>query len=302
LLKAVKLPIAMPFHFKKSESPAKAVRRVCREHLGEALECLRKSRHSAAIHGVRKEIKKLRALIRLVRGGISRGDYRKTEDALRRAADQLAAPRDARVMLQAFEQLAGGESARRFPKILKALQKNCRREARRFRDEDSVAIAKKRLQKISRRCAKLKIEASGWAAIEPGLQESYRRGRQACELARRQPTSENFHEWRKHAKNFWHQLRLVCPAWPAAARVLTDRLEQLGELLGEEHDLSLLKQFIATHCAEEAGEAAGLNRLIAASQKKLRAAALKLGSRLYAKTPLVICHRLGNYWNDWRGQ
>ncbi len=32
----------MPFHFKKAESPARAVRRVCRERIGAALGCLRK--------------------------------------------------------------------------------------------------------------------------------------------------------------------------------------------------------------------------------------------------------------------
>ena len=41
-------------------------------------------------------------------------------------------------MLKAFEKLAG-RSARRFAGIEKALQKNCRREARRFRKDDSVA-------------------------------------------------------------------------------------------------------------------------------------------------------------------
>ena len=51
----------MPFRFKKSESPAKAVRRVCRERIGAALGGLRKGGRPAAVHGVRKEIKKLRA-------------------------------------------------------------------------------------------------------------------------------------------------------------------------------------------------------------------------------------------------
>jgi CHAD domain-containing protein len=292
---------AMPFHFKKSEPLDKGVRRVCREHLGEALKRLRKSRHPAAIHGVRKEIKKLRALLRLVQGGIGRGDYRKTENALCRAADRLAASRDARVMLQVFEQVAGGKTTRRFPKIWEALQKNRRREARRFRGDNSIAAAKKNLRKTDQRWAGLKIKIPGWAAIEPGLRESVLRGRQTCELARRQPSSEHFHEWRKQVKNLWHQLRLLCPAWPAAS-VLTDRLEQLGELLGKEHDLSLLRQFIHDHCADEAGEAAALNQLIEASQKKLRAAALKLGARLYAETPAAVCRRLGNYWNDWRGK
>jgi len=290
----------MPFHFKKAESPAKGVRRVCREHIGEALGRLRKSRHPAAVHGVRKEIKKLRAIFRLVHGEIERDDYRKAAKTLRRTADCLAAPRDARVMLKAVEKLSGGGAARSFPKIQKALQKNCRRKTRRFRNEDSVALAEHFLRKINRRVADLKIKAVGWTAMEPGLRKSYRRGRMALKLSRKQPLPENFHEWRKHVKSFWYHLRLLCPEWPAAVRIMSDKLEQLGELLGDDHDLVLLKQFVAEHCTGQSREAAALNQLAESRQEKLRAAALKLGTRLYAETPAAVCARLGNYWNAWR--
>lgn len=292
----------MPFHFKKLESPAKAVRRLCREHIGEALGCLRNSRHPAAVHGVRKEIKKLRAIFRLVRGEIDRGAYRKAAKALRKAADCLAGPRDARVTLKAFEGLAGRAAAGRFPEIQKALQKHCRRETRRFRHADSIAVADQILRQTNRRVGDLKIKAAGWTAIEPGLKQSYRRGQQACARVRQKPSPENFHEWRQHVKNLCYHLRLLCPDWPAAARVLTDKLELLGEQLGDDHDLVLLKQFVAERCAGQTKEAAALNQLIASRQEKLRSAALKLGVRLYARTPAVIGRRLGQHWNAWRGE
>ena len=295
------LPVVMPFRFKKSESPAKAVRRVCRERIGAALGGLRKGDHPAAVHGVRKEIKKLRAIFRLVRGEIGRGVYRKGAKALREAAGSLTAPRDARVMLKVFERLAEG-GARRFAGITKALRKNARREGQRFRKDDSLRRAERLLRRTDRRVDDLKIKAAGWAAIEPGLKESYRRGREACRLAGNQPSPENFHDWRKHVKDLWHYFCLLYPAWPAEARAYTDGLELLGGHLGEDHDLFLLQQFAAEHCTGRAGEVVALNRLIESRQKQLRAAALKLGSRLYAEAPTVICRRLGNYWDSWRGK
>jgi CHAD domain-containing protein len=291
----------MPFRFKKSESPAKAVRRVCRERIGAALGGLRKGDRPAAVHGVRKEIKKLRALFRLVRGKIGRGVYRKGAKALREAASSLTAPRDARVMLKAFEKLAGG-GARRFAGIERALRKNARREGERFRKDNSLKRAERLLRKTDRRVDDLKIKAAGWAAIEPGLKESYRRGREACQLAGKQPSPENFHDWRKHVKDLWHYFCLFYPAWPAEARAYTDELKLLGAHLGEDHDLFLLQQFAAEHCAGQAGEAKTLNRLIESRQKQLRAAALKLGSSLYTEPPAALCRRLGNYWNSWRGK
>jgi hypothetical protein len=64
----------------------------------------------------------------------------------------------------------------------------------------------------------------------------------------------------------------------------------------------LLQQDVAEHCAGRGGEAVVLNLLIESRRKELRAAALKLGSRLFAETPAVICSRLGKDWNDWRAK
>jgi CHAD domain-containing protein len=291
----------MPFHFKKSESPAKAVRRVCRERIGAALGRLRESDRPAAVHGVRKEIKKLRAIFRLVRGEIGRGVYRKGAKALRAAAGSLTATRDARATLKAFEKL-NGRSAGRFSEVEKALRKHSRKEARRFQKHDSVALADRILRKTNRRVGDLKIQASGWAVIEPGLRKSYRRGRSALRLARKEPLPENFHEWRKHVKDLWFYLRLLHPAWPPKIHVMVDELELLGEQLGDDHDLFLLKQFVAENCAGQIKEVKALNRLIEARQKKLRSTALKLGSRLYAATPADICGRLEHCWNAWQGR
>jgi CHAD domain-containing protein len=281
----------MPFRFKKSESPAKALRRVCRERVGAALDCLRKPGHPAAVHGARKEIKKLRALFRLMRDDISVRTYRKGVKALRAAAGSLAATRDARVMLKAFENLTG-RTAGHYPHIKKALSKHARQEARRFRKDDSVALAERMLRKTQRRVGSLKIKLTGWAAMAPGLKQSYQQGQAACRLAHKKTKPENFHDWRRHVKDLWFYFCLLRPICPAATQSSADDLERLALHLGEDHDLFLLQEFMAKHCAEHPEEAKKLNRLTAARQKKLRAAALKLGSQLYAETPAAFCHRL----------
>jgi CHAD domain-containing protein len=284
----------MPFRFKKSESPAKAVRRVCRERVGAALDCLRKAEHPAAVHGARKEIKKLRALFRLVRGEISVGTYRKGVKTLRVAADCLAATRDARVMLKAFEKLTR-RTAGRYAGIEKALNKHARREARKFRKEQSVALAERLLKKTHRRVGSLKIKLTGWAAVEPGLRQSYQRGQDALRLARRKRVPEDFHDWRRHVKDLWFYFCLVRPICPAATRSEARDLELLGLQLGEDHDLFLLQKFIGKHGSADAREVQGLGALISARQTELRAAALKLGARLYAEKPAAFCRRLGKW-------
>jgi CHAD domain-containing protein len=281
----------MPFRFKKWESPAKGLRRVGRERVDAALECLRKPGHPAAVHGARKEIKKLRALFRLVRGEIKVGTYRKGVKALRAAADCLAAARDARVMLRAFEKLTG-RGARRYAAIEKALNKHARREVRRFRKDDAVALAERLLRKTHRRVGNLKVKHTGWAAIAPGLKQSYERGRDDCRRARKRHVPGNFHEWRRNVKDLWFYFCLIHPGCPGATRATTDALDTLAEQLGEDHDLFLVHEFIVKHCSEHSQEMKDLSRLIAGRQRTLRAAALKLGSRLYAETPASFCNRL----------
>lgn len=287
----------MPFYFKKSESPSQAAQRLCRKRIDEARGQLEHSERPEAIHGVRKEIKKLRAIFRLVRGEIKQNDYKKNMKALRVAADCLAASRDSRVTLRAFEKLTG--RSQRFAGVEKALQKYCKRASRRFQKHDSAAQAERLLRKTGRRVDKLKIEASGWAALEPGVDQAYSRGQASWEAVRQEPSAENFHEWRRHVKDLWYHLRLLCPNWPAATRDLVENLKFLGDQLGDDHDLDLLKQFLVDQCDEGDPEGAALNKLIAARQKKLRASALKLGAQLYAESPAAFCRRLGAEWNDW---
>ena len=290
----------MAFHFKKTEPVAKGVRRICRERIGSALGGLRAGGRLVDIHGVRKEIKKLRTLARLMRGETGSSNYRKAAKPLRAAARCLAEARDARVRLLVFQKMAGRPAGRRFPAIEKALRLNCRNEVLRCRSAHSVARAKRSLKRAGRRIDRLRIRSSGWAAIEPGLREVYRQGRAICRRLHAEPSPEQFHEWRKHVKALWYYFCLLFPALPAAARVRTDELESLGELLGEDHDLFLLRQFLSDAFAGPVKEAEALNGLIQAGQNRLRRSALKLGSRLYAEAPAVFCRGLEKHWQAWR--
>lgn len=281
----------MSFRFKKSESPAKALRRIGRERVGAALNCLREAKRPAAVHGARKEIKKLRALFRLVRGEIGVRSYRRGVKALRTISDSLAATRDARVMLKAFEKLTAG-TGNKYTRIGRALRKHARREARRFCKDRSVAAAERLLRKTEHRLGDWKVDWQGWSDLAPGLKRAYERGRAAGEIARCEPATEHFHEWRRRVKDLWYDLCLLYPLRPAALRASVAGLERLGMLLGDDHDLFLVHQFIGRLDGKESKQAKTLDRLVLARQKELRTAALKLGARLFAEVPDKFYRRI----------
>jgi|HubBroStandDraft_1064217.scaffolds.fasta_scaffold83099_2 CHAD domain-containing protein len=291
----------MPFRFKKKESVAKAVRRLCGERLDEALEALERGAKFRAVHGVRKEIKKLRAILRLTRGEIREETYRKHTKVLREAANLLTAFRDAQVKLGAFEDTVKHFRrqlpAQPFPEIKSALRDYCRAEERKL--GGCLKRLKGILTESKEELDHLEVKSRGWKAIGPGLKRIYGRGREAFETAGRKPSETNFHEWRKRVKDLWHQLCLLSPARPHELGVRTHDLETLGNLLGDDHDLFLLKQFIASQF-NGSQNAKTFKKLIVVRQEELRSEALKLGAQFYPKKPNHFCRQIGDYWKTWR--
>lgn len=281
----------MPFQFKKSEPVAKAVRRVFAERIGVACDGLKKADRPEAIHRVRKEIKKLRALLSLVRPELAPTDYRAIRKPLRRAADRLAAARDARVKFRALAKLAENPEVK-FPVVHRLLRKDWRRKMSRMRKGRETSAVGRRLQKAGRRLSRAGLESLSGQVLADGLCRSYGQGWGWYRRAGREPLPECFHAWRKHVKTLWYQLSLLPRPHPKALRRLVADLELLGELLGEAHDVHLLEGFIAENGVQSGGEALALKRLAALRCGELQNSALKLGARLYAMEPAIFAQRL----------
>jgi CHAD domain-containing protein len=294
----------MPFHIKRKESVRKAVRRLWCERLEDALEPLNNGGHAEAVHDVRREIKKLRAILRLVRAEIGKNAYNEHTDALRDAADRLTALRDADVTLIAFDNVVKHFKRKLapqpFPKIRVALKNNRRVEEGRLYKNGSIASVRGILCREKDEMDGLKMKSNGWKAIAPGLKNVYGRGRRAFETAGEEPTAENFHEWRKRVKDLNHQLSLICPARPRKFHARTSKLDKLGDLLGDDHDLFMLGQFVAKRFGHTPG-ARLFQDLVATRQKELRSEALKLGGRFYPTKPGRFCRWIGRDWKKWRG-
>jgi CHAD domain-containing protein len=292
----------MPFRFKKKESVAKAVRRLCGERLDDALETLEKTTKFKAVHGVRKEIKKLRAILRLTRGEIGEKTYRKHTTALRQAANLLTAFRDAQVKLNAFDDIA--RHFRRklpsqpFPEIRNALREHCRAEEKKL--GGTIAPLKGILTESKEELDNLEIKSRGWKAIGPGLKRIYGNGRKAFETVGRVPSETHFHEWRKRVKDLWHQLSLLSASHPRRLHHRVDDLEKLGDLLGDDHDLFMLREF-ALKVSGRTHDTETLEKLISLRQEKLRSASLKLGKKFYREKPGHFSRQIGDYWKRWRG-
>src|ERR1043166_1927328 len=277
----------MAFRFKRKESVRKAIRRLGRERVEDAVECLKDCRRGEAIHCARKDIKKVRAVLRMVRTDIPRKQFPLVRKPLRKAAKCLAVPRDAYVKMKTVADLIGHFKGQLAPGALRHIRAELRHafdaELNRFAKEKTASVVERNFSQAMKELERIELKSKGWKAIGPGVKAAYATGRRAYQIALKDSTPENFHNWRKRAKDLWYQVTLLHRAWPEQIEAMAEELKALGECLGDHHDLVMLWQAVREQPASERypQEIETLNGLIEERERELRAAALEMGARFY---------------------
>lgn len=296
----------MAYRIRHKDSRAQAsLRRIAREEVQAAVRSLDTAALDTgdAVHGVRKRIKRIRALLRLVRPSFE--EARAENAFFRGIASPLGPPRDAAVLVQTFDRVvtaaAPGDADPYAPIRHRLLQHRQAIDAA----QDPVALlrtTREALQDALPRIATWQLDEDGFDAFEAGLKSSYRRGRKAMRAARRHEAEERFHEWRKHAKDHTFHLRLLQPIWPGPMRAVSSCAAELGDTLGLHHDLSVLGSRV--HGMSDIGSdaIASLVARIGSQQRELELHAAALGARLYAESPSALAKAWRRRYAAWRAQ
>jgi CHAD domain-containing protein len=278
------------YRLEPGESPLDGIGRIARGQLGLAIELLGHGGDDGeAIHEARKALKRVRAALRLSRDHLGVDRYRQENVILRDAGRQLSGARDARVLLDTFDELA-----ERHPDELSAPARTQLRtaldataEAAGATDETSASAVVETLADARVRVATWPLpEDGGPEALAAGFERIYRRGRRALRTAEKETSVEHLHELRKRAKDLWHAAQLLRPTAPKRMKKLARRAHRLSDLLGDDHDLAvLLDRSRAQPELLGSGELAALSALVQRRQDRLRREALALGARLYRRKP-----------------
>jgi CYTH domain-containing protein/CHAD domain-containing protein len=287
------------------EDAASGMRRVIVGRLEKATERLREAgedgdARAEAIHGARKDLKKARAALRLIRDEL--GEQFKGENhALRDAARLLSPSRDAEVKLETLDALVAG--AGDAPPAAAALW---REALLADRDRiiggggDQTGAAVEAFAAVTARAPEWKIRADGWKLLAPGLDTAYSEGREAFAALGDSPGVEAVHDLRKRGKDLWYQVRLLRDAWEPLLEATADEIHDFTDLLGDHHDLAVLAEDLGGRPEVDPAQRATLRVLIEARQAELLAAARRSGERIYAEKPKAFGRRLHAYWRAWR--
>lgn len=292
----------MRYRLKLHEPVVKGVRRIGRGQIDQAAAALMGEDRDAGIHQARKCFKRIRALLDMVRPGLSDKAYRREDGRFRDLGRVLAGPRDIHVMRQTLERLQQqrdlGE-ARGVPSALRAWLASWRSQTGRASSDAAVHETQAALAEAHKAFALLRVRAAGFAPLVEGFCGTYARGRRMMTQAYRDgAVDETFHDWRKHVQRHWRQLQLVRNAWPEIIEPRIALASELSEIIGADHDLAVLIDFIRRNRAilGARAEVKALIRSARQEQAGLRAAAHLRGQRLYDLPPEALAQMIETNW------
>jgi CHAD domain-containing protein len=248
-----------------------------------------------AVHAARKDLKRARSGLRLLRP-LSESAYRRENTRLRNAARRLSPVRDDKVLLARLTELIAEEKRPVRRQLLLQARKDVRNARRRDwralrsaeeleRIDEALATAAKRVRKWPS-----PPEAPGDAAPQLAVERLYRKGRKALKRSRKDPSDECLHEARKQTKHLAQALEIVAGAKPPkkAAKVL-ERADDLGDWLGDDHDLAVVESRCLSLPADADKPKRKIARRLEKRRAKLQDKALDTGRKLFrGKTKRVL--------------
>lgn len=258
-------------------------------------------RRGGCIHEARKGVKRLRALLRLVRRGPGQRIFRKENRVFRGIARSLSQRRDVEVQLKTLDKLqrqrGHATAANDFDVLRRRLSKR-RSELLKGSSIRRKAL-KTELDAAIERVKKWPVNGLKRSDARIGIKKTYQRSRKALAMAEQSRTTENLHEWRKRVKDLWHHLDMLRPLCPKILAGLVNDLERLGKYLGDDHDAAMLAEAAKR---SEPRESEMLARMIEAHRVRLQHAAFRLGRHVYAEKPGVFARRIDDCWSAPHGK
>ena len=317
----------MAFKFDIRESLRREIPRIARERIDRVIESLSEKPQPSAesIHEARKDLKCLRAVLRLARGSIN-GEVRRRENIFfRDAGRSLSAARDSQALLEALQRFSRRHRRRLQETTSKqqSIHEFTEKIRGKIEQEKIDALPHEMLRKLVQELREAKRRVGFWfdgTVLQPenewgtfvgtGLRRTYRQGKNVVwqfeMIGPENASDETWHELRKCAKALGYQLRLLRPIWPGPINVLLGEIDQLTDRLGDDHDLAVLRRRMLNepYSPSENQDSADTRHIFLQSldrqRRKLHLESLHLARRIYVEKPGHFEHRLAAYWHAWK--
>ncbi|MEO3386559.1 CHAD domain-containing protein [Mesorhizobium sp. CAU 1741] len=255
--------------------------------------------HDADPHDSRKAIKKLRALLRLVRPA-NPDRLKQAERLYRDAARAVSGARDAKAAVETIDRFIMD-----FPDEVKRCRLDEIRGVFQARSEHTEAslLESARDEALALRDAarqevlavRFDPQMSDGDILKAGFSKTLHKWRKAQKQARGSGDAEDFHELRKVIKALAAQLGLLHEFRKGGFRKHRKKVTELGELLGELNDVHVLRQTLDENDAAlpEAPDVGPFAKLLKKHAAALEKQVLRESRRLYGRRPRKLAKLFG---------
>lgn len=245
------------------------------------------------IHEARKCFKRLRACYRLLKSS-DKATFHQGNQFFRDLSAKLSAVRDSQVIGETLSSLRLDNPGLSDNPLFNELE-------RRLASQQQEAVVQARVQallvsdllkKFLRQFNQTELLPLGEGNLLRDIAKNYAVVRRGWKQARRSGDDDDYHQWRKHAKYYWCQIRLISILCPPPKNKL-DSLDQLCDLLGDYHDLSVLRG----RCVTMQSEAGAVLGAIDERRRALSRAAGNLAGPLFKRSAGRYEDWLTRRWN-----
>ena len=236
--------------------------------------------------------------------------YERERTGYRDAARPLSPVRDTRVLLDALQRLDsnGERSSLDLERLHHRIESRGSSCITSWGPRGGSRSCRKHWHAQARRVEEWQPSRRGGRMLAPALRRTYRGGRKLMRrLADRdsdqsERTDLRLHEWRKRSKVLWYQLEVLENVWPAMMEPFARQVHRLTDLLGEDHDLAVLRDLVRADGEAEmpAESRAAVLEKIDALRRNAQEQAFPLGRRIYAEKPGAFARRMKGYWRTWK--
>ncbi|MBK5197396.1 MAG: CHAD domain-containing protein [Methyloceanibacter sp.] len=258
-------------------------------------------RHSG-VHSARKCLKRLRSLLLLARPGMPEPAFANLTERLAAIARGLAPARDAHALIDAVDKL--GRETEKGPgrgptHSLRAWLEKRRHAAEQNLEKSAASDAMRGLLELRPAFAGLAVYPDDFGSLAKGLRRCYRATRKCFQQGLATDREEDLHEWRKGVQHHWRQMQLLAPCWPSELTARAEAARSLSQILGDDHDISLLGRLISTPTMTfgSPDETAAFLKRCRKRHKALREEAGTQGELLFAERSRPFAERIEAYWS-----
>lgn len=257
-------------------------------------------RHQS-VHEIRKNMKRIRAVMRLIRDGVGYSTYYRENTVFRDLAREISELRNRIVLAETIGKIEK-EFTPAARKHMQNMQETLFREGERLYkilldDKDIFRKISAETRKAKKRSGEFVFNHEDFRVFEGGLLRIYRQGRKLYHKARGGHDAELLHDMRKRMKYLWYQMELLQPIYPKMLKTYAKSLNDITDILGICHDLDELIE--EARDKKKVTHAETLRQLEAIQEKSKEELLDQIWHKVaavYTEEPDAFVQRLASYW------